>query len=221
MASRLLGPLIAIAIMVGVAIVLLLNLEPSPSTSRTGRPSPTPRPPAPGGAVVAAGGFREWPIGEEERAHLLIKAVWLPSVHMAGMPSAPDPRVVHLEADIQATAENPQGFALHGFVPYLTVAYRIEPDSGGETITGTMIPMVARDGLHYGASVMMPGPGSYTLTYHIDPPSSNGLGRHDDPLTGVAPWWEPFEVSFPWKFDGPPPPPTTSNNGETSGGAGN
>ena len=69
---------------------------------------------------------------------------------------------------------------------------------------GTMMPMVARDGLHYGASIAMPRAGHYTLTYRIDPPSAGGLGRHADPATGVAPWWEPFEVSFDWDYPGPP-----------------
>ena len=68
------------------------------------------------------------------------------------------------------------------------------------------MPMVARDGLHYGASIAMPKAGAYRLTYHIEPPSAGGLGRHSDPVTGVAPWWEPFEVSFDWDYPGPPPP---------------
>jgi uncharacterized protein involved in high-affinity Fe2+ transport len=67
-----------------------------------------------------------------------------------------------------------------------------------------MIPMVAADGLHYGASVSMPKAGEYRLTYKIDPPSAGGLGRHSDPATGVAPWWTPFEASFEWDYPGPP-----------------
>ena len=49
------------------------------------------------------------------------------------------------------------------------------------------MPMVARDGLHYGANIEMPRAGRYTLTYRIDPPSAGGLGRHSDAVTGVAP----------------------------------
>jgi uncharacterized protein involved in high-affinity Fe2+ transport len=69
-----------------------------------------------------------------------------------------------------------------------------------------MTPMVARDGLHYGANIAMPRAGRYTLTYRIEPPWKGGLGRHSDPVTGVAPWWEPFEVSFDWDYEGPPKP---------------
>ena len=63
------------------------------------------------------------------------------------------------------------------------------------------MPMVARDGLHYGATIEMPGDGHYKLTYAIKPPSAGGLGRHVDPATGVEPWWKPFEVSFDWDFN--------------------
>ena len=134
---------------------------------------------------------------------MTIAAVWLPSVHLAGEAAPTDPNIIHLEADIHATEGNPNGFAKDEFVPYLTIRYRIEPRSGGPPIEGTMLPMVARDGLHYGASVAMPGPGEYRLTYQVEPPSTNGLGRHDDPVTGVAGWWEPFEVSFDWPFAPP------------------
>jgi uncharacterized protein involved in high-affinity Fe2+ transport len=38
----------------------------------------------------------------------------------------------------------------------------------------------------------------------VDPPSEGGLGRHDDPITGVAPWWSRFAVTFDWNFEGIP-----------------
>jgi uncharacterized protein involved in high-affinity Fe2+ transport len=37
----------------------------------------------------------------------------------------------------------------------------------------------------------------------VDPPSKGGMGRHSDPVTGVAPWWEPFSVTFDWDYVGP------------------
>jgi len=61
--------------------------------------------------------------------------------------------------------------------------------------------MTARDGWHYGASIEMPRAGRYKLTYAIEPPAA---GRHSDPITGVDPWWKPFEVSFDWDYPGPP-----------------
>ena len=75
------------------------------------------------------------------------------------------------------------------------------------------MPMVARDGLHYGASIAMPRAGRYKLTYTIEPPTA--AGRHSDPATGVDPWWKPFEVSFDWDYPGLPWP-----RGHPSGSAG-
>ena len=78
------------------------------------------------------------------------------------------------------------------------------PEQSTEPIRGTFMPMVARDGLHYGASIEMPKAGRYKLTYAIKPPSYGGLGRHADRATGVDAWWKPFEVSFDWDYPGPP-----------------
>ena len=66
--------------------------------------------------------------------------------------------------------------------------------------------MVAKDGLHYGASVAMPKPGQFRLTYAVEPPSVGGLGRHSDPATGVAAWWAPFSATYEWDFQ----PPSTA-----------
>ena len=98
------------------------------------------------------------------------------------------------------------------------VRYTITPQGGktnGEapkSIEGKLTPMVARDGLHYGATIEMPRAGSYKLTYAIDPPSAGGLGRHVDPATGVDPWWKPFQVSFDWDYPGPPSSPPSAVN---------
>src|SRR5262249_135200 len=132
--------------------------------------------------------------------------VWLPPVAMEGMPAmAAAGDVIHLEADIHATEGNPNGFAKDEFVPYLKVHYTITPRGGRTSLQkGDLMPMIARDALHYGRSLTRPTPGAYRLRYAIEPPSAGGLGRHSDPITGVAPWWEPFEVSFEWDYPGPP-----------------
>jgi uncharacterized protein involved in high-affinity Fe2+ transport len=216
------GPLITMLILGGVALIVLLNLNWPPSAaSRTPGQSPSiapsasavpdrtlAKPPAP---RPGAAGFREYPIGEDvEKNHMRIAAVWLPPIEMEGMigmagPSSSD--VIHLEADIHATEGNPNGFAKDEFVPYLKIHYEIRPTGGGEPIhQGELIPMIARDGLHYGASVAMPKPGRYQLLYDLQPPSSGGLGRHSDPITGVDPWWKPLRVAFDWDYPGPPGP---------------
>jgi periplasmic iron binding protein len=214
--NRWAGPLIAALIVGGVALIVVLNLDLKGASSRSNSPTAAALPTAPatpekarpgipkGSGPVA--GFREYPIGEPQlRNAMQVAAVWLPPVGMEGMGEALGSDVIHLEADIRATEGNRNGFAKDEFVPYLKVAYSIVPTSGGPPIEqGEMMPMVARDGLHYGASVLMPRAGSFRLIYRILPPSSGGLGRHTDPVTGVAPWWEPFEVSFDWDYPGPP-----------------
>jgi uncharacterized protein involved in high-affinity Fe2+ transport len=181
-----------LAIVAGVALIFVLNREspkpPVPETMKSSAP-PGDRPKPP----------RETPIGDEVvKNHMTVAAVWLPSVGMAGMPE-PSSDVIHLEADVRATADNPNGFAKDEFVPYMKVKYELRDAKGDRVLqSGDLMPMVASDGLHYGANVAKPGPGSYRLIYKLEPPSAGGLGRHVDAATGVAAWWEPFEASFDW-----------------------
>ena len=71
-----------------------------------------------------------------------------------------------------------------------------------------MMPMVANDGAHYGDNVKLKGPGKYKLKYRINPPSAdshnvhNHFGRHTDRLTGVRPWFKPFEVEYEFTYVG-------------------
>ena len=185
------GMAMTLLIIAGVGAIFLLNREPAPP------PPPRPKPP-----VSPANGGRETPIGEDVvKNHITIAAVWLPAVGMAGMPE-PSSDVIHLEADIHATADNPNGFAKDEFVPYLKIKYELLDAKGGKPLqSGDLMPMVASDGLHYGANIARPGPGSYRLIYKVEPPSAGGLGRHVDAATGVAAWWEPFEAGFDWTME--------------------
>jgi uncharacterized protein involved in high-affinity Fe2+ transport len=205
--ERWVGPTVVALILGGVIVILALNLNlkgrggSGPAGSAE---SPVPAAQNSGRAGAQTAGFREYPIGEEvERNQMRIAAVWLPPVQMEGMDERGLSTMIHLEADIHATEGNRNGCPKDEFVPWLTVHYMIVPaDSGAagkptEPIRGTLKPMIARDGWHYGASIDMPKPGHYKLTYAIEPPT---VGRHVDPVTGVAPWWKPFEVSFDWEY---------------------
>jgi periplasmic iron binding protein len=207
LSGRWVGPSVVVLVLGSIVVFLALNLNPKgpgaikpPATEPKAAESS--RPPA---------GFREYPIGEDvEKNQIRIAAVYLPPVEMEGMAGPGSSALIHLEADIHATEGNRNGFAKDEFVPYLVVDYAIESqDAGGkggsiEPIRGKLVPMVARDGLHYGASIEMPRAGHYKLTYAIKPPSAGGLGRHADRATGVDPWWKPFEVTFDWDYPGPP-----------------
>jgi uncharacterized protein involved in high-affinity Fe2+ transport len=218
MLQRWIGPIMVLLILGGVALILVLNLNlkgpnpPTPVAGDGGRGAAS-SPASPSGPSGAGGqrpvGFREYPIGDEvERNQMRIAAVWLPQVQMAGMLGPASSDVIHIEADIHATEGNKNGCALNEFVPYLTVRYLITPEGGAaksvEPIRGPLMPMVARDGWHYGASIAMPGPGRYKLKYTIEPPAAAAAGRHSDAATGVDPWWKPFDVTFDWDYPGPP-----------------
>jgi uncharacterized protein involved in high-affinity Fe2+ transport len=202
--NRWAGLAITLILALSIAGVLFFNLETSTPSPITKPPVPPATAPDPSPSLPASGPsgtFREYPIGdpvERPSEHLEIAAVWFPAVAMEGMPH-PGSDVIHLEADVKAAALNPNGFARGQFIPYLKIEYTITPESG-EPITGELLPMVARDGLHYGANVAMPASANYHLTYHFDPPSAGGLGRHADPETGVAPWWPPFSVEWDWNY---------------------
>jgi periplasmic iron binding protein len=209
--QRWIGPSVIAAILASVVIFLALNLNlKGPGAHKTTDAEPVVTGAPQKGSHRPPAGFREYPIGDEvEKNQIRIAAVYLPPVEMEGMPGTGSSSLIHLEADIHATEGNRNGFAKDEFVPYLIVEYTIEPLDGGpgkptEPIRGTFMPMVARDGLHYGASIEMPKAGHYKLTYAIKPPSSGGLGRHADRATGVDAWWKPFEVSFDWDYPGPP-----------------
>jgi uncharacterized protein involved in high-affinity Fe2+ transport len=207
MPPRWTGPIMVLLILGGVGLVLLLNLNLKGVNPRPAEP-PAAQPAK--GQSAGAGkpaGFREYPIGDEvERHQMSIVAVWLPPVQMAGMAGPVPSDMIHIEADIKATEGNKNGCTMGEFIPYLRVHYAIEPQDAAakavEPIRGDLMPMVARDGWHYGASVPMPRAGRFKLTYRIEPPTA--AGRHSDAATGVDPWWEPFEVSFDWDYPGPP-----------------
>lgn len=201
MLKRWAGPLVTILILGGVVSILVLNLNTEKPGTSIATPQSADNDANPG--VKKPLGFREYPIGDPvETHHMKIVAVWLPPVQMDGQTDVTS-GLIHLEADVRATATHPQGLGIGEFVPYLAIHYTITPAGGGPPVQeGDFRPMVASDGLHYGASVAMPKAGSYQLTYDFKPPSINGLGRHVDPATGVPPWWEPFQVRFDWDYQG-------------------
>jgi len=150
----------------------------------------------------------EYPIGQpQQRSGMEIGAVYLQPVLMEpeGMMKKPGESDVHMEADIHALANNPNGFAEGEWVPYLLVKYEIAKSGSDRKISGDFMPMVANDGPHYGDNIKLMGPGKYHVKYTIFPPSANPgahFGRHTDRLTGVRPWFKPFEVEYEFIFAG-------------------
>jgi uncharacterized protein involved in high-affinity Fe2+ transport len=108
----------------------------------------------------------------------------------------------HLEADISALPNNNLGYGVGDFVPWLTVNYEITNESGNMAAEGTLMPMSASDGPHYGANVSLGGrAGTYNVRFIIESPAVTGYMLHVDQLTGVEGrfWREPLIAE--WAFD--------------------
>ena len=147
----------------------------------------------------------EQPAGEPVDMHgLQIMAVYLqPVVLEPMMPGQEAARSdIRLEADIHATADNDNGFAEDDWIPGLKVTYTLTKKGSPWTATGTIHPMAASDGPHYGANLALDGPGAYDLLFHLEPPSATGFMRHTDKETGVGAWWPPFDYQGGFKFVG-------------------
>jgi periplasmic iron binding protein len=153
--------------------------------------------------VSHAASAHEYFVGGPVHEHdMEIVANYLVGVEMApmlpGMAMGPD--VIHLEADVHATADNVYGYPDGAWVAYLTIGYTIEKPGSAWKASGTLRPMQAKDGSHYADNVKMDGPGSYKVTYNFTSPEANGFLRHIDKETGVPAWWAPFSESFTFSY---------------------
>jgi len=156
----------------------------------------------------------EIPIGEPVELHgMEIAAIYLQPIEMEprGIDLAPSLADIHLEADIHALKNNPNGFPEGFWIPYLTINYELKNTDTGKVKKGTLMPMVADDGPHYGANIAMEkdknagfGVGNYELSFTIYNPEKQGFGRHTDAQTGVGKWFEPFKVNYQFKYTGSP-----------------
>jgi uncharacterized protein involved in high-affinity Fe2+ transport len=146
---------------------------------------------------------REFYIGGPVHEHdMEIVANYLIGVEMAPMTGhmVHGDDVIHLEADVHATADNIYGYPDGAWIPYLTIQFTLEKVGSNWKSTGVLMPMTAKDGPHYAENVKMDGPGEYKLTYRFEPPEKNGFFRHVDAETGVGEWWQPFEHQFTFKY---------------------
>lgn len=156
-------------------------------------------------ALASAASAAEYPIGEpQEGGGLEIAAVYLQPIQMdhEGMMTPAAESDIHLEADIHALGGNPNGLAEGEWAPYLQIGYTLTKKGSDWTAEGKMMPMVANDGPHYGDNVKMDGPGEYHLELSISPPDGMQFGRHTDPETGVAAWFDAFTKDYDFTFAG-------------------
>ncbi len=140
--------------------------------------------------------------GPVHKNDLEIVANYLVGVEMApmmpGMAMGDD--VIHLEADVHATADNSNGYPDGAWIGYLTIGYTLTKEGTDWKSTGTLKPMVAKDGPHYAENIKMNGPGTYKVIYAFTSPEANGFYRHTDQETGVPAWWQPFSETFTFTY---------------------
>ena len=149
-------------------------------------------------------GFEEQPLGDDVHVGpLVVGGVYFQPVEMepqVGTPAAESS--MHIEADIAAAADNKLGYGAGDFVSGLTVDYAIKDKSGNVVQEGTLMPMNASDGPHYGLNLPKLDAGTYDVSFMIKPPSVWLL--HTDKTTGVEGrfWTEPLVAEFPdWQWD--------------------
>lgn len=146
---------------------------------------------------------REFYVGGPIQIHdMEIVANYLVGVQMAPMtmPMPQGPDVIHLEADVHATADNEYGYGDSAWIPYLTIAYTVEKLGAPWRTSGVLKPMTAKDGPHYAENIKMAGPGKYKVTYRFTAPEANGFYHHVDKETGVPGWWKPFATAFVFSY---------------------
>jgi uncharacterized protein involved in high-affinity Fe2+ transport len=150
--------------------------------------------------ISSAAVAKEVPLGpEQEKDGMTLGAVYLQPIEMEpeGMMTPAKDSDVHLEIDVKAAKGNTNGFAQGDWIPYLKVTYVLTKVDGGQTKKGSLMPMVANDGPHYGDNAKMFGPGKYKMSISVAPPGMD-FGRHVDKETGVGPWFKP--ITTEWEF---------------------
>lgn len=154
-------------------------------------------------SLASAAAFAgEHPIGEPVTKNgMQLMAVYLQAVTMEPHMAGHAPADIHLEVDAKAAKDNPNGFAEDAWIPYLDIGYELTKKGSPFKKTGTLWPMVASDGPHYGDNVKLDGAGKYHLSYRFTP-AAHGFLRHTDKETGVGPWWEPFTLEYDFTYTG-------------------
>src|SRR5260370_32020178 len=128
-------------------------------------------------AAMASASAAEYPIGKQNIQNgIEVGAVYLQPITMEpeGMMRKASDSDIHLEADIHAVKNNPNGFAEGDWMPYLQVTYELTKVGTTQTIKGDMMGMVARDRPHYSYNVKLFGPGKDHLKLTIAPPLQTG-----------------------------------------------
>lgn len=157
-------------------------------------------------------GIDERPVGDSgpQTADILeVDAVYFQAIDMEHGSTALPPASqsdMHFEIDIQ-TNENARdvGFEAEEFMPYLQIDVQMIEKNTGEVVDiGTLMPMIASDGAHYGNNISLE-PGLYTVELTIHSPADDFMlhtGKDSSAVKGRF-WTEPLQVTFDnFEWDG-------------------
>lgn len=141
--------------------------------------------------------------------YLIVSAVYFQAVDMEhgsmAMPAASESDM-HFEIDIKTTeAARSIGFEADQFMPYLKISPKLTERTTGKVVDlGTLMPMIASDGPHYGNNISLE-PGVYTVELTIQSPADDFMLHTGKDSSGVAGrfWSEPLKVTFDnFEWDG-------------------
>ncbi len=157
-------------------------------------------------------GINELPVGDsgpQSEGPLTIDLVYFQAVDMEHGSSALPPASesdMHFEVDVATTAEAEEwGYEADVFLPYLTItAVATNTDTGEKVDLGTMMPMIAADGPHYGNNIKL-APGKYDVEVTVGSPADDFMLHTGKDSSGVQGrfWSEPLKFEFKnWQWDG-------------------
>lgn len=147
--------------------------------------------------------------GPQNNDALEVSAVYFQAVDLEhgtmAMPPASESGM-HFEIDVKTTEKAKDwGYEAGQFMPYLKVnAVATNKDTGEKIDLGTMMPMIASDGPHYGNNIKL-APGKYDVEISIASPGDEFMLHTGKDSSGVKGrfWTEPLTFEFQnWNWDG-------------------
>lgn len=185
----------------------------TPETSTTAVASPSEEATAEESTDDTLVGINELEVGDsgpqQAGDYLMVSAVYFQAVDMEhgtmAMPPASDSDM-HFEIDIKTTAQAKDiGYEEDQFLPYLKITPTLTEKTTGEVVElGTLMPMIASDGPHYGNNIKLE-PGNYTVELSIQSPADDFMLHTGHDTSGVKGrfWTEPLKVTFDnFEWDG-------------------
>ncbi len=141
--------------------------------------------------------------------YLIVSAVYFQAVDLEhgsmAMPAASESDM-HFEIDIKTTEKAKEiGYEADQFLPYLKISPKLTEKTTGKVVDlGTLMPMIASDGPHYGNNISLE-PGTYTVELTIQSPADDFMLHTGKDSSGVKGrfWTEPLKVTFEnFEWDG-------------------